>query len=262
MAAMAVLALTLAFGAAGPAQADPPSPQTLAEDAPQASSYPARSTLLVAPAAQRLETARKTRPVAPGITLTSFDSYDSAGWLRADAISADLTGGASAGYLYSGEVSKDEPLSGPAGRARAVAAVNGDFFDINNSGAAQGVGIHDGDLVQSPIAGHDNAVAITADGVGRVLRMHFDGTATPEGGAPVTLTQFNQLVQGNGVGLFTPSGAPTAGPARSRARPRSPRSSSGTAPSPRCAPPPGAARSRRARRSCSAGTPERPRSPR
>lgn len=204
MAAMAVLALTLAFGAAGPAQADPPSPQTLAEDAPQASSYPARSTLLVAPAAQRLETARKTRPVAPGITLTSFDSYDSAGWLRADAISADLTGGASAGYLYSGEVSKDEPLSGPAGRARAVAAVNGDFFDINNSGAAQGVGIHDGDLVQSPIAGHDNAVAITADGVGRVLRMHFDGTATPEGGAPVTLTQFNQLVQGNGVGLFTP----------------------------------------------------------
>ncbi|MFC7642406.1 hypothetical protein ACFQX6_16720 [Streptosporangium lutulentum] len=40
----------------------------------------------------------------------------------------------------------------PAGRARAVAAVNGDFFDINNSGAAQGIGVHEGDLVQSPIA--------------------------------------------------------------------------------------------------------------
>jgi hypothetical protein len=139
-----------------------------------------------------------------GDPLTSFDGFDSAGWLRADAISADLTGGASAGYLYSGEVSKEESLSGPAGRARAVAAVNGDFFDINNSGAAQGVGIHDGDLVQSPTAGHDNAVAITADGIGRVLRMHFDGTATPEGRDPVTLTQFNQLIQGDGVGPFAP----------------------------------------------------------
>lgn len=199
-----MLALTLTFGAAGPVQADPPPQQTLAEDAPPASSQPARSTLLVAPPTGRLETAKRTRPVAPGITLTSFDRYDSAGWLRADTISADLTGGASAGYLYSGEVSKDEPLSVPAGRARAVAAVNGDFFDINNSGAAQGIGVHEGDLVQSPIAGHDNAVAITADGVGRVLRMYFDGTASPEGGAPITLTQFNQLIQDDGVGLFTP----------------------------------------------------------
>ncbi|MFF5205602.1 phosphodiester glycosidase family protein [Streptosporangium sp. NPDC000396] len=202
--ATALLAPLLAFGAVAPAQADPPPQQTLVEDAPQASSYPARSTLLVAPGGRQLETAKKTRPVAPGVTLTSFDRYDAAGWLRADAIAADLTGGASVDYLYSGEVSKTEPLSGPAKRSRAVAAVNGDFFDINNSGAAQGIGIHDGDLVQTPIAGHNNAVAVTADGVGRVLQMHFDGTATPGGGAPITLTQFNQLVQSGGVGLFTP----------------------------------------------------------
>ncbi|MFI6888495.1 phosphodiester glycosidase family protein [Streptosporangium canum] len=209
--AAALLAPLLAFSAAGPAQADPspsPSPtrpeQTLVEDAPQASSYQAPSTLLVAPGTRQLDTAKKTRPVAPGITLTSFDRYDTAGWLRADAIAADLTAGASVDYVYSGEVSKTEPLSGPAKRSRAVAAVNGDFFDINSSGAAQGIGIHSGDLVQTPIAGHNNAVAVTADGVGRVLQMHFDGTATPAGGTPVTLTQFNQLIQGNGVGLFTP----------------------------------------------------------
>ncbi|WP_406314004.1 phosphodiester glycosidase family protein [Streptosporangium sp. NBC_01639] len=208
--ATALLAPLLAFSAAAPAQADPspsPSParppQTLVEDAPQASSYLAPSTLLVAPGARQLETAKKTRPVAPGITLTSFDRYDSAGWLRADAIAADLSAGASADYVYSGEVSKTEPLSGPAKRSRAVAAVNGDFFDINNSGAAQGIGIRAGDLVQSPTAGHNNAVAVTADGVGRVLRMYFDGTATPAGGAPITLTQFNQLIQTGGVGLFT-----------------------------------------------------------
>ncbi|WP_231619063.1 phosphodiester glycosidase family protein [Nonomuraea sp. SBT364] len=196
-------AAALVLAAASPAQAEPTPP---AEDAPTASSYPPPSTLIATADAPggKLETATKTRPVAPGITLTSFDTYDALGWLRADALTADLGGGARAGYVYSGEVSKTEPLSGPAKRSRAVAAVNGDFFDINNSGAAQGVGVQDGDLVQSPRAGHDNAVAVSADGVGRVLKMYFEGTATPGGGAPITLTQFNQIVQNDGIGLFTP----------------------------------------------------------
>ncbi|MGW4471533.1 phosphodiester glycosidase family protein [Nonomuraea sp. NPDC004354] len=196
--ASAALALGLL---ASPAQADPPAP---AEDAPPASSYSSDSTLLLnAPASRSLETAKKVRPVAPGLTLTSFDRFDAAGWLRADALSADLSGGVTTGYLNSGEVSKTEPLSGPADRARAVAAVNGDFFDINRSGAALGVGVKDGALVQSPVQGWNNAIALN-EGVGRVLQMHFDGTATPAGGAPITLTQFNQLVQTGGVGLFTP----------------------------------------------------------
>ncbi|MFF0863424.1 phosphodiester glycosidase family protein [Nonomuraea sp. NPDC003560] len=189
-----------------PAQADPAPP---AEDALKASSYPPPSTLISqATAGQpRLETAKRTRPVAPGLSLTSFDTYDALGWLRADALTADLGGGKGgprADYVFSGEVTKTEPLSGPAGRSRAVAAVNGDFFDINNSGAAQGIGVQDGTLVQSPAAGHDNAVAVTGDGVGRVLKMYFEGTATPSGGAPIALTQFNQMVQNGGVGLFTP----------------------------------------------------------
>ncbi|MFI9591628.1 phosphodiester glycosidase family protein [Nonomuraea sp. NPDC052265] len=189
-----------------PAQADPTPP---AEDALKASSYPPPSTLISqATAGQpRLETAKRTRPVAPGLSLTSFDTYDALGWLRADALTADLGGGKGgprADYVFSGEVTRTEPLSGPAGRSRAVAAVNGDFFDINNSGAAQGIGVQDGTLVQSPAAGHDNAVAVTGDGVGRVLKMYFEGTATPSGGAPIALTQFNQMVQNGGVGLFTP----------------------------------------------------------
>ncbi|MEU6998025.1 phosphodiester glycosidase family protein [Nonomuraea sp. NPDC046570] len=196
-AAAAALVLTIAV----PAQADPQPP---IEDALKASSYPAASTLLAVPGAKRLETATRTRPVAPGLTLTSFDRYDAAGWTRADALTADLSGGVKAGYLNSGEVSKTEPLSGPAGRARAVAAVNGDFFDINRSGAALGVGVRDGELVQSPSGGWTNAAAISAEGVGRVLSMHFEGSATPGGGAPIALTQFNQLIQKDGVGLFTP----------------------------------------------------------
>ncbi|WP_262379643.1 phosphodiester glycosidase family protein [Nonomuraea sp. PA05] len=201
---LAAAALVLGpMAISAPAQADPTPP---AEDALEsASSYPASSTLLAPAAAapQRLETAKKTRPVAPGISLTSFDTYDALGWLRADAVTADLSG-AKADYVFSGEVSRTEPLSGPAKRSRAVAAVNGDFFDINNSGAAQGIGVQDGTLIQSPVAGHENAVAVTGDGIGRVLKMYFEGTATPPGGAPIKLTQFNQIIQSGGVGLFTP----------------------------------------------------------
>ncbi|MFG3707470.1 phosphodiester glycosidase family protein [Micromonospora sp. NPDC047670] len=214
-----VLLLTPLLTMAGtvPATAGAPSPATdpsvtAAEDAPRASSYPADSvTLSGDPAAGSptgvepaggLETAKTTRPVAPGLQLTSFDRYDADGWLRADALTADLTGGVTVDYVNSGAVSRAEPLRRAVDASRAVAAVNGDFFDINNSGAAQGVGIRDGQLVQSAVSGHRNAVAITTEGLGRVIEVNFDGTATLPTG-PVTLTQFNNMIQANGIGVFT-----------------------------------------------------------
>ncbi|MGW4500005.1 phosphodiester glycosidase family protein [Micromonospora sp. NPDC004336] len=219
-----VLLLTPLLTMAGtlPATAGAPDPatdpfSTGAEDAPRASSYPTNSvTLARDPAASvaatatptgvepagGLETAKTTRPVAPGLQLTSFDRYDADGWLRADALTADLTGGVTVDYVNSGAVSRAEPLRRAVDASRAVAAVNGDFFDINNSGAAQGVGIRDGELVQSAVSGHRNAAAITTEGLGRVIEVNFEGTATLPTG-PVALTQFNNMIQANGVGVFT-----------------------------------------------------------
>ncbi|WP_240944096.1 phosphodiester glycosidase family protein [Micromonospora thermarum] len=214
--------LLTATTAAGPVPAALAAPAsdlsaTAVEDAPRASSHPAgavtvaadpagatraaRTTTGVEPAGG-LETTKTTRPVAPGLDLTSFDRYDADGWLRADALTADLSGDVTVDYVNSGVVSKAEPLRAAADRTRAVAAVNGDFFDINNSGAAQGVGIQDGQLVQSAVAGHRNAVALTTEGLGRVVEVHFEGTATLPTG-PVPLTQFNNMVQANGIGVFT-----------------------------------------------------------
>jgi 3',5'-cyclic AMP phosphodiesterase CpdA len=220
--AAGVLLLTPLLAVAGPppATAAPPAAppaQTVAEETPRASSAPAGAVTLArdpaaAVAATRaasgvepaggLETAKTVRPVAPGLDLTSFDRYDADGWLRADALTADLSG-VTVDYVNSGEVAKAEPLRAAVDRSRAVAAVNGDFFDINNSGAAQGVGVRGGELVQSPVAGHTNAAAISADGLGRVIQVNFDGTATLPTG-PVPLTQFNNMVQADGIGLFTP----------------------------------------------------------
>ncbi|MBM0230292.1 multidrug transporter, partial [Micromonospora sp. ATA51] len=192
-----VLLLTPLLSLPGPAPAGLAAPagdlRTAAEDAPAASSAPAGG----------LEIAKSTRPVAPGLDLTSFDRYDAEGWLRADALTADLSGGVTVDYVNSGTVTRDEPLRAAVDRSRAVAAVNGDFFDINNSGAAQGIGIRSGDLIQSPVAGHPNAAAISAEGLGRVIQVGFEGTATLPAG-PVPLTPFNNMVQPNGIGVFTP----------------------------------------------------------
>jgi hypothetical protein len=193
----ATVLLTLALGLAAPLPAAAaPVPAAPAAAAP----VPAAPTT-AEPAS--VETDRRTRPVAPGLELTSFDRLDANGWIRADALTADLGGsGLSVGYVNPGAVARTAPLRGVVDQAGAVAAVNGDFFDINQSGAAQGIGVRDGGLVQSPVAGHPDGVAVGPDGVGRVVQFYFAGTATLPGG-PVTLTQFNNLVQAGGVGVFT-----------------------------------------------------------
>ncbi|WP_433263499.1 phosphodiester glycosidase family protein [Actinosynnema sp. CS-041913] len=158
--------------------------------------------------ARRIETVRTTRPVAPGVSLSSFDWYepgDAGGWVRGDALTVDLTAGTKVDYLHPGHVTSAEPLSAQANRTRAVAAVNGDFFDINNSNAPEGVGIRSGTTVKSPAAGHQRAVGIDAAGIGRVMDILFDGRVTRPDGSTIPLAQLNSASIGVGaVGVFNP----------------------------------------------------------
>ncbi|WP_229786861.1 phosphodiester glycosidase family protein [Actinokineospora fastidiosa] len=166
----------------------------------------AASTAAVDPG-RRIETARTSRPVAPGVTLDSFDWYepgDAGGWVRGDVLTADLTAGTTVGYLDPGRVSAAAPLSAQADAGRAVAAVNGDFFDINNSNAPEGVGIRDGELVKSPNRGHHRAVGVDAAGIGRVMEVFFEG-AVATGDGTIPLTQLNAShIDVNGIGVFNP----------------------------------------------------------
>lgn len=168
---------------------------------------PGASTAALDPA-HRIETARSTRPVAPGVTLSSFDWYepgDVGGWVRGDALTVDLAAGTTVDYLYPGQVAKAEPLSTQAGRQRAVAAVNGDFFDINNSDAPLGVGIQQGELIKSPETGRERSVGVDAHGVGRVMEIFFEGTVTLPDTRQVRLTQLNAAhVEPGGIGVFNP----------------------------------------------------------
>ncbi|HUQ55269.1 phosphodiester glycosidase family protein [Lentzea sp.] len=144
---------------------------------------------------RRIETERVERPVAPGVTLGSFDWYEEDGWIRGDALAVDLTR-AQVGYVDTGTVAHAAPLS--AQTAGAVAAINGDFFDIDNSNSPEGVGIQDGRLRKS---GRGRAVGIDAAGVGSVMETFFEGTLN----GTHKLTQLNSArIDVDGIGVFNP----------------------------------------------------------
>ncbi|MFD9541880.1 phosphodiester glycosidase family protein [Streptomyces sp. NPDC060022] len=156
-----------------------------------------------------IETARSSRPLAPGIRLSSYDRLESDKWLRVDTLSVDLDAGARADYLSAGKVAERRTVSelaaghDPGQGRRTVAAINADFFDINQTGAPQGPGIKDGSPVHSPAPGVNRAVGIGPENAGRVLQLYFEGSLTlPSGQHP--LAAYNAAnVPAGGVGAYT-----------------------------------------------------------
>ncbi|WP_110946201.1 phosphodiester glycosidase family protein [Streptomyces avicenniae] len=157
-----------------------------------------------------MELVRTEQPVAPGADLTSFRRLESDKWLSGQALTVDLTRDLRLDYLAPGGVSEAATVGelaaahDPGAGRTTVAAVNGDFFDINATGAPLGAGIADGRLVQSPSAPMSQAVGIGPGGAGRVLDLYFDGTLTLPDGGTVPLDGYNAAdVPVGGIGLYT-----------------------------------------------------------
>ncbi|TWD80748.1 calcineurin-like phosphoesterase family protein [Kribbella amoyensis] len=166
----------------------------------------------LAPPGEGIVTRRSDSPVAPGVTYTSFDRLDARGWLRGDILVADLdAGGVTVDYLNPGTVSGREVLSQQVARKGAIAGVNGDFFDINDTGAPLGVGIErdadggPGHVVNGPATGHNETAVIGADGLGRIAQVFLEGEAVDDDASKVALTNLNSpTVNSGGIGLYTP----------------------------------------------------------
>lgn len=213
---LAIVAMTASLVVLGPlpaALADEPDRTWATSDSADhpTESAPARTAAAPAP---RIETDERERPVAPGVTLRSFDRYGPDGytgtptWLQADSLDIDLTKGTTVDYLFPGQVAKGEPLATQAQRTGAVAAVNGDFFDINNSTAPLGVGVRSGELVQSPDSSptwHQSAAIITPDGLGTIGEVLFEGTVDLPGTDDPPLAGVNKpTLAAGGIEAFTP----------------------------------------------------------
>ena len=158
-----------------------------------------------------MELSRTSRPVAPGTRLTSFQRLESDKWLRGDALSVDLGGGTKgtrADYLSSGGVSARKTVAehvkehDPGKGRRTVAALNADFFDINETGAPLGPGVRDGQVTHSPAAGNHESLGIGPEAAGRILDLYFEGTLTlPDG--KEQLAAYNAAnVPENGIGAY------------------------------------------------------------
>ncbi|WP_137294969.1 phosphodiester glycosidase family protein [Nocardioides dongxiaopingii] len=132
-----------------------------------------------APTAGSLSLVDETEAVGPGITLRSLTSVTPQGWYDQRILSVDLANPAVTSDLLSGEhVTDRNAISRKADEAGAVAGVNGDFFDISNSGAPLGAAVKDGELLKSSDHGTWGHVGVGQDGIGRAVDMTLDAKAT------------------------------------------------------------------------------------
>jgi|GEM_PF-734893 len=133
------------------------------------------------PAADRepLSIVDTTERIGPGVTLrhvktvkrtTLRPSATGTSWYDYHVLTADLADDAVSSDLLSGEhVTSTGAISAKADAAGAVAGVNGDFFDIGNSGAPHGVAIKGGELLKSQNHGAWGNAGVGQDGIGRTM---------------------------------------------------------------------------------------------
>lgn len=207
----AVMSVSTMMVNAPGAQATPLGPPPAEQSAP-GSSIPDSATSVL-PVRSRatgraIDLGSTTSPIAPGLSLTQFNRLDSGGWIRGDVLSADLSEPRLAPeYLHAGPVAQRAPLTDEAAQRHAVGGVNGDFFDIDASGAPLGVGIDRASLRNAPGGGHNLTAAVT-DGpqrVGRLMDIFLEATITHADGSVMSATDLNApKVSPGGIAVYTP----------------------------------------------------------
>ncbi|MFF3976152.1 phosphodiester glycosidase family protein [Streptomyces sp. NPDC001828] len=163
--------------------------------------------------------------IAPGIEYRAFNVATAHGPTRIHLLTVDLRRpGVRAGLLYPGAVTDREPVSAMADRQGAVAAVNGDFFNITESqhpgvpatGAPSGAAVLDGRPLKAavpegqrfggalpPGASGEDVFGVGTDGRARTARLTLHGhLRTRHTALPVRGLNQYALPEG-AVGLFT-----------------------------------------------------------
>ena len=78
------------------------------------------------------------------------------------------------GLAHEQLISQDETVSSMVGRMQAVAGVNGDFFDIGDSGMPLNIVVRDGKLLRSPSS--RTALSVGKDGTAAIVRYGWGGS--------------------------------------------------------------------------------------
>jgi hypothetical protein len=142
-----------------------------------------------------------TVPIAPGVSYSHFNVRTSAGPLNVHHLRLDLGHPAvrlSMGLARNQLISEDERVSSMVRRSGAVAGVNGDFFDIGDSGMPLNIAVQDGRLLRSPSG--RVALAVGKDSRARIVRYRWAGSVLfPTSGATYWLAGFNTGLVPDGI---------------------------------------------------------------
>jgi hypothetical protein len=118
-----------------------------------------------------------TVPVAPGVSYSRYRVVTPRGPLSIHHLSLNLSIPSvriGVGLAHNQLISEDETVSSMVRRSGAVAGVNGDFFDIGDSGIPLNIVVQDGQLLRSPVG--RAALAIGKDGSARIARYRWNGS--------------------------------------------------------------------------------------
>jgi len=144
--------------------------------------------------------------VAPGVDYADYRLDTAAGPLAVHVVAIEPhRGDVRIGSIIANDslVSRGETVGSMARRSRAVAGINGDFFDIGNTYRPINMVVRDGALLQVPYKRY--VFAVTRDGSAHIAEFTFSGEIVI-GDRTMPLDGIDALPQaGNGISLLTPA---------------------------------------------------------
>lgn len=155
-------------------------------------------------AAQPLSLVDDREPLGPGVVLEHEKYLAASGWVDRHILTAKLDDPAvSTDLLHAPKVAQGSALTTQANAAGAVAGVNGDFFDIGNSGAALGFEFTGGRLRKSGTRNGGQTVGVTRGGIGKLVNLALSAKATFDY-AEHAISGYNQVgIPAGGIGAYT-----------------------------------------------------------
>ncbi|HTE62633.1 MAG TPA: phosphodiester glycosidase family protein [Solirubrobacteraceae bacterium] len=155
-------------------------------------------------AAQPLSLVDEREPLGPGVELRHEKYLAESGWVDRQILTADLANPAvTSDLLHADKVAQGSSLTAQANKAGAVAGVNGDFFDIGNSGASLGFEFAGGQLRKSGTRNRGQSIGVTESGIGTLMNLALSAKATFLG-LDHPIVGYNQVgIGAGGIGAYT-----------------------------------------------------------
>jgi hypothetical protein len=147
--------------------------------AAHAAALPSGPTTDAPASAGELTVTDSSQPLGPGITLRHLRTLTpDQGWVDLREILVDLTKPNIVPDVVTGAtIPTRTVLTSLAASTGATAIVNGDFFDINGTGASEGLELQNGDLLKGSVADH-HYLTFADDGLARIEDLVFDASVS------------------------------------------------------------------------------------